>query len=209
MGGITAQFSNAKKGNSSVSTASNGRSTIRETRTDRKMSLAAIYMILYPVVYITVTLPLAAGRIATMAGNKPSLQYLLIGGSFMTSAGWIDCLLYSLTRRAFLARPPTTAEAPSRFGFRSGSAKRGEDTELEPTGGYSEILTRTSGSSNNIRPEDEILEVFPSPNGVKIETTWEVRTNCKGSEMDADRLQHNTSVMAKRVQEEPHPYWIG
>ena len=110
----------------------------------------------------------------------------------MTSAGWIDCLLYSLTRRAFLARPPTT-EAPSRFNY---------DAELVQTGRYSEILTPTNGSGNTItndttthdtiRREDKI-----KVNGVKVERTWEVRTTCEGSETGVDRLQHQTSVMAR------------
>jgi hypothetical protein len=122
----------------------------------RKISLAALYMILYPVVYIIVTLPLAAGRIATMAGNKPSLNYLLVGACFMSSAGWIDSLLYTFTRRAFLDTTSSTVIEGASQGQRSGSKscpnEKDGDIELSadvkgPISRYREINSRVAAQT--------------------------------------------------------------
>ena len=61
-------------------------------------------MTLYPCVYVILTLPLSAGRMWSMAHNrKPySDQYALVAGAMITSCGWVDTLLYTLTRRRLL-----------------------------------------------------------------------------------------------------------
>jgi hypothetical protein len=167
-----------------------------EKITKRKISLAALYMILYPVVYIIVTLPLAAGRIATMAGNKPSLNYLLVGGCFMTSAGWIDSLLYTFTRRAFLNTTSSTGiEAESRgqlFGSKSCPNEKNGDMELSgdvevPISRYREIHSH-AGSSDHVMPDTEDLESTSSRGGVRVETTWEVMIQSVDNEKDVNRL---------------------
>jgi len=160
------------------------------------MSLAAIYMLIYPVVYVIVTLPLAAGRIASLAGNKPSLNYLLVGGCFMTSAGWIDCLLYTFTRRAFLTTTSSTINEGLSQGQRKGSktypGKKGSDIELSPdvkgpVSRYREIPSR-AGSSDPIIHVAEDPEIASSRGGIKVETTWEVMTKYMDKERHVDRL---------------------
>ena len=61
-------------------------------------------MTLYPCVYVVLTLPLSAGRMWSMAhdGQSYSNTYALIAGSLITSCGWVDSLLYTLTRRRLL-----------------------------------------------------------------------------------------------------------
>lgn len=61
-------------------------------------------MTLYPCVYVLLTLPLSAGRMWSMAhGSKPySDEYALVAGTMITSCGWVDTLLYTLTRRRLL-----------------------------------------------------------------------------------------------------------
>lgn len=61
-------------------------------------------MTLYPCVYVLLTLPLSAGRMWSMAHNsKPySDEYALVAGAMITSCGWVDTLLYTLTRRRLL-----------------------------------------------------------------------------------------------------------
>ena len=89
--------------------------TIREVGVHRsagnkeRLSQAARYMILYPIIYIVLTLPIASGRMAAMAGNKLPVAFYGVAGSFLTSCGWLDTLLYTLTRRVFIKseRPMT------------------------------------------------------------------------------------------------------
>ena len=68
-----------------------------------ELTKAARYMILYPVIYVILTLPLAAGRMAAMAGITLPDTYYCVAGSLITSCGWLDALLYTLTRRVIIS----------------------------------------------------------------------------------------------------------
>ncbi|KAK5136152.1 hypothetical protein LTR08_003989 [Meristemomyces frigidus] len=61
-------------------------------------------MTLYPCVYIMLTLPLSAGRMWSMAhhGKQISDPISLFAAALLTSCGWVDSLLYTLTRKALL-----------------------------------------------------------------------------------------------------------
>jgi len=65
-------------------------------------------MVAYPVVYVICTLPLASARMASMGGHPPSYSRLCLAGAMITSNGWLDVLLYTLTRRimVFSDEPP-------------------------------------------------------------------------------------------------------
>ncbi|KAK3905661.1 hypothetical protein C8A05DRAFT_41400 [Staphylotrichum tortipilum] len=58
--------------------------------------------LLYPLIYILCTLPLALGRIASMAGAKVPLVYFCTAGALITSNGWLDVLLWGVTRHRLL-----------------------------------------------------------------------------------------------------------
>ncbi|KAH7073324.1 integral membrane protein-like protein [Paraphoma chrysanthemicola] len=86
-------------------------------------------MVVYPLVYVVCTIPLASARMAAMTGSPPSLKRLCLAGAMITSNGWLDVLLYTLTRRImiFSDEPPAEnmgidtfaafwAEKPKRFG---------------------------------------------------------------------------------------------
>ncbi|CAI7633629.1 unnamed protein product [Penicillium discolor] len=63
--------------------------TLRGSNTDSLCRLKRVnsYMVLYPAVYITLTLPLAAGRMASTAGHTPSATYFCVAGSMMALSG--------------------------------------------------------------------------------------------------------------------------
>ncbi|KAK5008833.1 hypothetical protein LTR28_003444 [Elasticomyces elasticus] len=69
-----------------------------------KVDRAAKLMLLYPLVYVLLTLPLAAGRMWSMTHDSRSLPdaYACAAGALITSCGWVDSLLYTLTRRSLL-----------------------------------------------------------------------------------------------------------
>jgi len=76
--------------------------------------------LLYPLIYVLCTVPLAAGRIASMAGNDVSLGYFCFAGSMIASAGWLDVVLYSTTRRAIVfsgEAPPSQDTGIETFAF--------------------------------------------------------------------------------------------
>ncbi|CRG91177.1 hypothetical protein PISL3812_08225 [Talaromyces islandicus] len=57
------------------------------------------YMVIYPVAYVVLSLPLAAGRMASARGEQPSMAYFCVAGAMMTSSGMVDVVVYTLTRR--------------------------------------------------------------------------------------------------------------
>jgi len=76
--------------------------------------------LLYPIIYVLCTAPLAAGRIASMAGNKVPLSYFCFAGAMIASAGWLDVILYSSTRRAIVfsgEAPPSQDTGLETFAF--------------------------------------------------------------------------------------------
>ncbi|KAK5656886.1 hypothetical protein OQA88_4437 [Cercophora sp. LCS_1] len=83
--------------------------------------------LLYPIIYVLCTAPLAAGRIASMAGNNVPLSYFCFAGSMIASAGWLDVALYSSTRRAIVfsgEAPPSQDTGIGTFAFmRAAEAK--------------------------------------------------------------------------------------
>lgn len=72
-------------------------------------SRVAKYMLIYPTIYVTCTLPIAAGRMAAMTGRSIPFSFYTIAGAFITSNGWLDVIMYALTRQVliFRADPPS------------------------------------------------------------------------------------------------------
>ncbi|KAK0745024.1 hypothetical protein B0T21DRAFT_430058 [Apiosordaria backusii] len=58
--------------------------------------------LLYPLIYILCTLPLALGRIATMAGAHVPISYFCTAGALIASNGWLDVLLWGVTRHRLI-----------------------------------------------------------------------------------------------------------
>lgn len=68
----------------------------------QRIAKAARYMVVYPFAYVTLTLPLAAGRVAAMTGKDVPLVYLVVAGTMMASCGFVDVILYISTRKALV-----------------------------------------------------------------------------------------------------------
>lgn len=65
---------------------------------------------MYPAVYVILTLPIAVGRMVAMTGTAMPDVFFCIAGSLLTSCGWIDALLYTLTRRILVTNDISTAQ---------------------------------------------------------------------------------------------------
>lgn len=90
-------------------------------------------MIVYPIVYVVCTAPLAIGRIAALAGNEISLAYFCMAGSMIACNGWLDVLLYTGTRShiVFASDPPTEDIGLDTFAFMGKGHKFGTTTTVE------------------------------------------------------------------------------
>ncbi|KAK3068196.1 hypothetical protein LTR53_014441 [Teratosphaeriaceae sp. CCFEE 6253] len=81
-----------------------GEGTARNLATVAAVNRVTKLMTLYPCVYVLLTLPLSAGRMWSMAhhGRPVSNAFACTAGALMTSCGWVDSLLYTLTRKRLL-----------------------------------------------------------------------------------------------------------
>ncbi|KAF2867831.1 G protein-coupled glucose receptor regulating Gpa2-domain-containing protein [Massariosphaeria phaeospora] len=75
-----------------------------------KLSRATKFMVMYPAVYVILTLPIAVGRMVAMTGRKMPEAFFCVAGTLLTSCGWIDALLYTLTRRVFITNELSTGQ---------------------------------------------------------------------------------------------------
>lgn len=84
-------------------------------------------LLLYPLIYVLCTLPLALGRVATMTGRNVPMGYFCFAGSVIAFNGALDCLLFGTMRSAIISGPvsSTSAENFKAFAFlKTPSARR-------------------------------------------------------------------------------------
>ncbi|WPH00957.1 Hypothetical protein R9X50_00379100 [Acrodontium crateriforme] len=87
------------------------RTAFYTTETQVRAQSAAKLIVAYPIVYVVCTLPLVTARLRSMAGSHHvTFAELCVAGAMITSNGWLDVLLYSVTRRAALFGPDLTNE---------------------------------------------------------------------------------------------------
>lgn len=67
-----------------------------------KLTRATKFMVMYPIAYLALTFPIAVGRMIAMSGKKLPDTFFVVAGALLTSCGWIDALLYTLTRRVLV-----------------------------------------------------------------------------------------------------------
>lgn len=131
-----------------------------QSDTFNKVDRAARLMILYPLVYILLTLPLSAGRMWSMAHHGASLPnaYQCIAGALLSSSGWVDAALYTLTRKTLLAGGSSRPLASNGRNDGKGSDKSGnmEVTLSDLPGGITQTRTVTvTGHVLNLPSDDE------------------------------------------------------
>ena len=150
---------------------------------------AAKYMIIYPIVYVVCTLPLAGGRMASMTGMAIPYWWYCLAGSAITSCGWLDVLLYVMTRRVLVfshAPPPRDDFGLDTLGWKHGGlGYLGTTTIVEGpitnrrnrTRGLG-ILGRRTPRSLRTRHSDEDYFASPQEGVVTIKT----RSKCLQSQ---------------------------
>ncbi|TVY80716.1 hypothetical protein LSUE1_G005762 [Lachnellula suecica] len=106
-------------------------------------------MILYPLIYTVCTIPLAAGRIAALAGNDVSQGYFCVAGTLIACNGWLDVLLYASTRAdiVFAESPPGEETGLETFAFMGKGHTFGTITTIQGGGGVERTTSRHARSS--------------------------------------------------------------
>lgn len=107
---------------------------------------AAKYMIIYPVVYVVCTLPLAGARMASMTGVLVPYWWFCLAGAAITSCGWLDVLLYAVTRHVLIfsrAPPPPEDLGFNTFGWKGAGQN------------FWGVRTTITGGDPNVRRRDK------------------------------------------------------
>lgn len=106
--------------------------------------------LVYPIIYVLCTAPLALGRIATMAGASVSIDYFCLAGSLIASNGWLDVLLFSVTRNSILFKANIDAEEDGleTFAFVRTPHGRRYGNMVWVQGGLNDDTNRSGGSGN-------------------------------------------------------------
>lgn len=97
----------------SIRSATNGISTRMQSSGHHPAFL------IYPVIYILCTAPLALGRVVSMTGKDVSVAYFCAAGAMIASNGWLDVLVFSTTRHSiiFNASPDSDNTGLETFAF--------------------------------------------------------------------------------------------
>lgn len=108
------------------------------TESLKRLNRVVSYMVLYPIAYIALTLPLSAGRMASVSGHSPSVAYFCVAGALMTLSGFCDTLQYTLTRKSIVLESEIeskrddgyhdlSSHKKSRFGTAGGYSQKSSD----------------------------------------------------------------------------------
>ncbi|KAJ5622899.1 hypothetical protein N7490_011504 [Penicillium lividum] len=128
------------------------------TETLKRMNRVVSYMVLYPIVYICLTLPLSAGRMASVSGKSPSVTYFCVAGALMTLSGACDVAQYTLTRKSIVLESETRSKEPSRDKSKQGYGNiysRGTDDK----GPFTTVCAAQAGSSTEAIVNQEEVEL--------------------------------------------------
>ena len=161
------------------------------------------YMTIYPIVYMTLSLPLAAGRMSTANGHAPSIKFFCCAGkssntcvripkhhqllpsdispgAIITSSGLVDVILYTLTRRNLIIDSEPSQDR-SYNKFASSRGRYGENHLTTITAADPKTRTGLGGGTGHDRDgsTDNIVQpgLEMGPLGkVYQETTIEITT---------------------------------
>jgi hypothetical protein len=192
-------------------------SSVRNAATIDAVNRITKLMTLYPCVYVLLTLPLSAGRMWSMAhnGHPYSNAFACVAGSMITSCGWVDSLLYTLTRKRLLK---DTMPGQSTSGRRTNQAASDnwEATELGSKGiTHTRTVTVEGGQMMDTyrggMPDDDGLpKEIRSHSEINSQGSWEARPPSPNGSIDpilsgkgsAGRTKTEVTVGLQRIMAE-------
>lgn len=180
------------------------------------------YMVIYPIAYIVLSLPLAAGRMATAQGNNPSIAYFCVAGAVITSSGLVDVLLYTLTRRNLIIESePSHDRSYNKFASSKGRKTDNHLTTITADPKNVDINgmgrrvyredpehTVRDGSTDNIVQNTGGVELAPIGGKVYQQTTIEVTSEpAYPSGAESDHSSNHSLKEEERVHEPSSRMW--
>jgi len=152
-------------------------SSFYDTETKARANNVAKLIIAYPIIYVICTLPLVIARLMSMAGREVTFLQLCVAGAMITSNGWLDVLLYSITRRALLFGPDSDKNrAIDTFRLRPDDSF-GNVTTIEASGTIKSKRRQRWNSTTDVGSPHDSQENLFELGGVKTETIVRVRSD--------------------------------
>ena len=152
-------------------------SSFYDAETKARANNVAKLIVAYPIIYVICTLPLVIARLMSMAGREVTFVQLCIAGAMITSNGWLDVLLYSITRRALLFGPDSDKNrAIDTFRLRPDDTF-GNVTTIEASGTIKSKRRQRWNSTTEVGSPHDSQENLFELGGVKTETIVRVRSD--------------------------------
>ena len=79
------------------------RSRNEADRAHRRMNKVAVTLLIYPIIYICLTMPLSITRLSQFAGNNWGLPAIHAAAAIYCCSGWCNVLLYTATRKGIIS----------------------------------------------------------------------------------------------------------
>ncbi|CAK7228908.1 hypothetical protein SCUCBS95973_007040 [Sporothrix curviconia] len=137
--------------------------------------------LIYPIIYVVCTLPLALGRIATMAGAEVPLSYFCAAGALITSNGWLDVLLWGSTRRNIIFGDVGEEDVGiSTFTFMRTPANRRFGNMVWVEGGVNKNNAKNTKEDNNKTSNNSSQSKHNSNSSSHMSTSNSSRSSSRG-----------------------------
>jgi hypothetical protein len=124
---------------------------VSRSASSNKISRAARLMVVYPIAYVALSLPLPAGRLAVWSGDSVSLTFYCIGATLMTSCGLADTILYTITRRVLIREIGDTEPVPT---FSTADRSKATTTVVVGEDGFVMNLGKRRGNGQGSKGSD-------------------------------------------------------
>lgn len=147
-------------------------------------------IIAYPIIYVVCTLPLVIARLTGMAGGTVTFPQLCVAAAMITSNGWLDVLLYSLTRKALVFGDEMPAEnekvldtfritvrPDQEYGTTTTISAIGQQHVRQPSRGMGLDRRKRAASRGEQHSRHGSTEELFGVQGVKTETVVQVRSD--------------------------------
>jgi hypothetical protein len=181
----------------------------------KRLRRVVSYMVIYPVAYVVLSLPLAAGRMMTAQGKTPSMAYFCVAGAMMTSSGFVDVLLYTLTRRNLIIYSEVSAHRGNYDNMGSlGNSKRKMSRLMSNNKGLSTMTTTITSHVDNsgeggpfrrgrVAPEHETIYSTDSQDNSNNNTSTDNIVQKDVELAELGKVYQKTTI---EVTSEPAPY---
>jgi hypothetical protein len=140
--------------------------SVSHSKSRHRIHRIARYMVLYPITYVILSLPLAAGRMASMTGKTLPISYYCTAGALMTSSGFVDAILYAITRRVI-----TLSDEPQQPSWNMETLRN--DVPAGHPKGY--VVSKCEFSARGSMEESLFKEArLDAPTFIKVDSTFTV-----------------------------------